>query len=117
MSLRIRPVANILAIIYLAFSPLAVVSMLWSEAEYFRLPLGILAAPWAYLSINFDIQRPTHFLSGVLFMGFAALCYAGTGWVTGAVGVLCFNFIARRTGGIEASVLVAQGRTNNGSGS
>jgi hypothetical protein len=30
---------------------------------------------------------------------------AATGWLTGAALVLCFNFIARRTGGIEASVL------------
>ena len=38
-------------------------------------------------------------------MLFGAVCYAATGWLTGAVVVLGFNFIVRRTGGIEASVL------------
>jgi len=103
LSLKIKPVAKITAILYAAFSPLVVLSMLLSGADYLRLPLGLIAPPLAYFSINFDIQRPTHFFSGVLFMVIGSLCYAGTGWVTGAVGVLFFNFIARRTGGIDSS--------------
>ena len=105
MSLKVRSVAKVFAILYAAFSPVIVISMVSSSATYFRVPLGIFAPPLTYFNINFDIQRPEHFLSGVLFMLFGAICYAATGWLTGALLVLCFNFIARRTGGIEASVL------------
>ena len=105
MSLRVGPVARALAIIYGVFSPLLIILAALSKAEYIRIPLGIIAAPLFYLNINFDIQHPTHILSAVFFTLFAAACYAATGWLTGAVVVLCFNFVARRTGGIEASVL------------
>jgi hypothetical protein len=105
MSLKVRPVARVLAILYGALSPLIVILMLLSKAEYLRIPLGIVAPPLVYLNINFDLQHPERFFSGVLLMLFGAACYAATGWLTGAAGVVCFNFIARRTGGIEASVL------------
>jgi hypothetical protein len=105
MSMKVRPVARIFAILYGVFSPFLLIIMALSKAEYLRIPLGIMAAPLFYLNINFDIQHPTHFLSGVLLILFAAACYAVTGWLTGAALVLCFNFIARRTGGIEASVM------------
>jgi hypothetical protein len=106
MSLKVSPVASVFAILYAAFSPLIVVSMLLSGADRLRIPLGLFAPPLTYLNINFDMQRPTHFLTGALFMVFAAACYAATGWLTGAVAALCFNFIAHRTGGVQASVLV-----------
>jgi len=32
----------------------------------------------------------------------AVLSYALTGWITGAVAALCFNAVAKRTGGIDA---------------
>jgi hypothetical protein len=80
------------------------ISLVLSKADTVRIPLGVVA-PLAFLNINFDLPRPEHFWSGALFTLFAAVCYAITGWLTGAALVLCFNFIARRTGGIEASVL------------
>jgi hypothetical protein len=95
----------VFAILYAGFSPLIVISMLLSKADYLRIPLGLVAPPLTFLNINFDIQRPEHFMSGMLFLLFGAACYAATGWLTGAAAVVCFNFIARRTGGIEASVL------------
>lgn len=108
MSLRIRPVAGILAILYGVLSPLAVILMMFSDAQYLRIPLGLIAPPLVYLNINFDIQHPTHFLTGILLVLFGAACYAATGWLTGVAAVVCFNFIARRTGGIEVSVLTKE---------
>ena len=108
MSLRVRPVARIFAIIYGVFSPFAVILMAFSKADYLRIPLGIIAAPLFFVNINFDIQHPTHILSAALLVLFAAACYAATGWLTGAALILCFNFIARRTGGIQASVLTKE---------
>jgi len=108
MSLRVRPVARIFAIIYGVFSPFAVILMAFSKADYLRIPLGIIAAPLFFVNINFDIQHPTHILSAALLVLFAAACYAATGWLTGAALILCFNFIARRTGGIQPSVLAKE---------
>jgi hypothetical protein len=108
MSVKATQVARVFAIFYAGFSPFIVISMLRSEADYLRIPLGLVAPPLTYLNINFDIQRPTHFLSGVLFMLFGAACYAMTGWLTGAAAAVCFNFIARRTGGIQASIFVKE---------
>ncbi len=91
--------ARVFAIFYAAFSPFIAISMLLSGADYLRIPLGLVAPPLTYLNINFNIQRPEHFISGALFMLFGVVCYAATGCLTGAVAVLCFNFIARQTGG------------------
>ena|SRR5581483_5379762 len=108
MSLKVMQVARVFAILYAAFSPLILISMLRSGAQYIRIPLGLVAPPLTYLNINFDIQRPTHSVSAVLFLLFGAACYAVTGWLTGAAAAACFNFIARRTGGIQASVFVKE---------
>ena len=105
MSLRVKPVACIFAMLYGVASPFLVIASLLAKSDYLRVPLGLMATPLFYLNINFDIEHPTHFLSGMLFMLFAAACYSATGWITGAVAVLCFNFVARRNGGIEASVI------------
>jgi hypothetical protein len=81
-----------------------------SKADNFQLPLGIMVAPLCYMNVNFDLQRPTHIWSAALLMLLAAACYTATGWLTGAALVLCFNFIERRTGAIEASVLTDETR-------
>jgi hypothetical protein len=104
MSLRVAPVARILAIMYAILSPFLIILALLTKAEYIRIPLGIVA-PLIYFNINFDLQTPTHFFSGAALMLLAAICYAATGWLTGAAAVLSFNFFARRMGGIDAFVL------------
>jgi hypothetical protein len=108
MSLKVRPVARVVAVLYTAVSPLIVILLLRSDAQYLRIPLGIVAPPLVYLNINFDMRHPTHFWSGMLLLLFGVLCYAATGWLTGALATVCFNFIARRTGGIEASLLTEE---------
>jgi hypothetical protein len=108
MSLRVGPIARVFAILYGVLSPFLVLLMALSRTEYLRIPLGVIAPPLLYLNINFDIQHPTHIVSAVLLVLFGAACYAATGWLTGAALVLCFNFIARRTGGIEASILTKE---------
>ena len=92
-------------------SPLIVILLMFSDAQYLRIPVGLVAPPLLYLNINFDIQHPRHFLTGILLVLFAGTSYAATGWITGAAAVLSFNFIARRTGGIEASVLTKESLT------
>ena len=106
-SLRIKPVALILAIGYTVISPVAVIFAVLSKEDRIRIPLGVVA-PLFHLNVNLRVQLPTSFFWGAVFMLFVMLCYAATGWVTGAAAVLVFNFIARRTGGIEASLLTSE---------
>ena len=102
LSLRIIPVARILAIVYGAMSPFLIIGMLLSKAQYIRIPLGVVA-PLLYLNINFDLEHPTTFVGGALMIVFGAACYGITGWLTGTFAVLCFNFVAGRMGGVEAT--------------
>jgi ABC-type phosphate/phosphonate transport system permease subunit len=65
------------------------------------LPVGILA-PLLTLNLNFNLPRTGSPLSNAFYCMAEILAYALTGWITGAVFALCFNFIAKATGGIDA---------------
>ena len=105
VSFRITPVARVLAIIYGLYGFAYVPILLLTGAKQIILPIGIVA-PLVFLSLNLHFAMPTHFLTGIVSAIAASLCYAVTGWLTGAAAVLAFNFVARQMGGIEASVLV-----------
>ena len=107
MSFRIAPVARILAIGYGILGPFIVIFSKLRGAEQFTLPLGVVA-PLFHLNFNLNIPMPTQWGYGLLVCLIAAICYAITGWITGAAAVLVFNFISRRVGGIEASVLTRE---------
>jgi hypothetical protein len=101
ISIRWRPVARILAIIYLV-SGLGVFCVFeFSTAPNLTLPFGVLG-PLFHLNLNVNLSRS----SSVLFNAFAGvaeiLAYALTGWITGAAIALCFNVVAKATGGIDA---------------
>jgi hypothetical protein len=101
ISIRWRPVARILAIIY-AVSGLGVLCVFeFSSAPYLTLPFGVLG-PLFHLNLNENLSRS----SSVLFNAFAGvteiLAYALTGWITGAAIALCFNIIAKTMGGTDA---------------
>jgi len=110
ISLRIAPVAKVLAIIYGVLGFAYVPTMLLIGAKEIVLPLGILG-PFIFLSLNLHFALPTHFLTAVLSVVSASLCYGITGWLTGAAVALAFNFVARLMGGVEASVLVKSSET------
>jgi hypothetical protein len=101
ISVRVSPVAKVLAIVYAVFGLSAFVTYAASGAQFLTLPFGILA-PLFHLNINFNLARS----GGVLyntFLGVAAvLSYALTGWITGTVAAVLFNVIAKHTGGIDA---------------
>jgi len=104
-SFRIEPVARVLAIIYGLFGLISVPTALFMGAKQITLPVGVFA-PLLNFTFNLHLPLPTQFLSGVLSAAAATVCYAGSGWLTGTAAVLAFNFAARLSGGIEASVLV-----------
>ena len=105
MSLRVAPVARVLAIVYGVVGFTYVPTLLLMGAKEMILPVGIVA-PLVFLSFNLHFALPTHFLTGILSAIAASLFYAVTGWLTGAAAVLAFNFVARRMGGVEAALLV-----------
>jgi hypothetical protein len=105
MSLRVTPVARVLAIIYGVLGFAYVPTLLLVGAKEMTLPVGIVA-PLVLLNLNLHFALPTHFLTGVLSALAACLCYALTGWLTGTAAVLAFNFVARRMDGIDARLLV-----------
>jgi hypothetical protein len=104
MSFRVTPIARVLAIIYGVSGFAYVPTLLLFGAKQMTLPIGVVGTV-IFLSLNLHFAVPTHFVTGVLSTLGASLCYAATGWMTGVAVVLIFNFVARRLGGIEASVL------------
>jgi hypothetical protein len=78
------------------------------------LPVRIVARLF-FLNFNLHLALPTHFVTGALSAVGASVCYTATGWLTGAAAVLAFNFVARRMGGIEASMLMKASRATGDS--
>jgi hypothetical protein len=105
LSVRVIPVARVLAIVYGVLGFAYVPALLLIDAKQMVFPVGIVGPP-VFLSLNLHFALPTHFVTGVLSMIFACLCFALTGFLTGAATGLAFNFVAKRTGGVDASVLV-----------
>lgn len=104
MSLRVTAVARVLALGYGVLAPFMVIGSKLNGAEQFTLPFGVVA-PLFHLNVNFTLPMPDHLVYGLGLCLVAGLSFALTGWLTGAAAVLVFNFIARRMGGIEASVI------------
>jgi len=108
MSFRVTPVARVLAVIYGVWGLVYVPTLLLMGAKEMILPVGIVA-PLVFLNLNLHFALPTHFVTGVLSSVGASLYYAMTGWLTGSVAALAFNFVVCRMGGIEAALLVKKG--------
>jgi hypothetical protein len=104
-SFRASKVARILAIIYGIFGFAYVPTLLLVGAKQMVVPIGIVA-PMVFLNFNLRFAPPSGFIGGVFSTVAAVFCYAITGWLTGTAAVLVFNFVARRMGGIDASILV-----------
>jgi hypothetical protein len=101
ISVRVAPVARVLAIAYAVFGLSAFVVYAVGGAGSLTLPLGVLA-PVFHLNLNFNLARSSGVLYNIFLCVAAVLSYAATGWITGAVGALCFNVISKQTGGIDA---------------
>jgi len=113
LSLRVAPFARVLAVIYAVVGLTMVPVLLVTGAKEMILPIGILA-PLVRLNLNLHMALPSHFLTGLSSAVAASVCYAFTGWLTGAVAVLAFNLIAGRMGGIEVSEWVKDTRLDEG---
>jgi len=101
ISIRPSPVARIFAIIYTFFGLTALLLFAFSGAQYIKLPFGVVA-PLFYLNINLSLARPDGVWSGAFLCLATILSYTVTGWITGIAVTVCFNFVAKRVGGIDS---------------
>jgi len=100
-SIRVASVALILMVTYAVFGLIAFVVVAVGNTQYLTLPFGFVA-PLFHLNFNFNLERSSNVFSNLFACIAAILFYSATGWLTGAVSALCFNFVAKRIGGIDA---------------
>ena len=101
ISVQPVPVARIFSLLYAVCGLVAFVQYALSNAQTFILPVGIMMGVF-HLNMNFQLARSTDLLAnGFLCIG-AVLSYALSGWITGVAISLGFNFVAQKTGGIDA---------------
>ena len=101
IGVRIGHFARVLAIAYAVFGLSAFIFFAISKADYLTLPFGVLA-PLFHLNVNLNLVRSSSVFYNVFLCVAAVLSYALTGWITGVVAALCFNAVAKQTGGIDA---------------
>ena len=108
ISVRPAPVARVFALTYAVCGLVAFIYYASSSMQTFILPIGILMGVF-HLNMNFQLGRSPDLLANAFLCIGAVLCYALSGWITGVTLTLCFNFIAQKTGGIDAKfVTVAE---------
>jgi hypothetical protein len=105
ISVRVAPVARILAIAYAVFGLGAFLVYTFGRGESLTLPFGVLA-PLFHLNLNLNLGRSSDVLYNMFLCVSSLLSYGLTGWITGAVAAVCFNVIAKHTGGIDAKYVV-----------
>lgn len=101
ISIRVEPVARVLAIAYSFFGLVAFIVFAAGSAEALTLPFGVLA-PLFQLNVNLNLPRSGGILYNIFSCAAAVLSYSVTGWITGAAAAICFNVIAKWRGGIDA---------------
>jgi hypothetical protein len=98
------PVALVLSIVYAVFGIGSFLIFTFTDAPFLTLPIGFVATLIDF-SINLHLPRTNSLGFIVLYAIAAPLIYALTGAITGGVGTLCFNFIAKQLDGIPAKFI------------
>jgi hypothetical protein len=101
VSVRVASVARVVGIAYAGFGIVAFYLFAVHGAEQLTLPVGIVA-PLVYLNLNLHLARSTSVFYNIFLALSSVISYGLTGLLTGAVSALCFNFVAKHTGGIDA---------------
>jgi hypothetical protein len=109
ISIRPAPVARLFALTYAICGLGSFVVWTFTSLQTYYLPVGLVMGIF-HLTMNFQIGRSPDLLANAFLCVGSILSYALTGWITGVVLTLCLNFIAQKTGGIDAKfVSVADG--------
>jgi hypothetical protein len=106
ISVRPAPVARVFALTYAVCGLAAFLVFAFSSLQTFILPVGIIIGIFR-LNMNFQLARSTDLIANAFLCIGAVLSYAFSGWITGVTVTLCFNFIAKKTGGIDARFVSA----------
>ena len=101
ISVRPAPVARVFALAYAVCGLAAFIVFAFSSLQTFTLPVGIIMGIF-HLNMNFQLARSTDLIVNAFLCVGAVFSYALSGWMTGVAVTFCFNFIAKKTGGIDA---------------
>jgi hypothetical protein len=107
ISVRPGPVARLFAIIYAVCGLSAFVVWAFTGLQTYYLPLGFVMGLFR-VSVNLQFGRSSDLLNNALLCAGSIVSYALTGWITGIVLTLAFNFLAQKTGGIDARFVSAR---------
>jgi hypothetical protein len=99
--INVGAVGRVLGIVYAFFGLANFLTYTFGNAPFLILPIGLLMGI-IHLHINFHLARSASLLYNVFLCPASILAYAVSGWITGIVVALCFNFVAKNMGGIEA---------------
>jgi hypothetical protein len=98
------PVALVLSIVYAFFGIGSFFVFAFTDAPNLTLPIGFDAS-LLHLNINLNLPRTNSIGFTLLYAVAAPLTFALSGAITGGVGTLCFNLIAKQLGGIPAKFI------------
>lgn len=101
ISVRPAPVAGIFALIYALCGLQAFIHYALGSFQTFTLPIGLIMGIF-HENVNINLRRSPDLIANVLLCAESVFSYALSGWISGLVLVLCFNFFAGITGGIDA---------------
>jgi hypothetical protein len=101
LALKIQPIARVFATIYAVFGLLSWIAFRVAGMSYITLPFGIIG-PLVHLNFNLTLPRSNNLFYNLLLVLGSIGSFALTGWLTAAVGVFCFNLVAKRRRGISA---------------
>jgi hypothetical protein len=102
VSVELAPVARVFAVTYAFFGLVAFVLYAFNSDRVFVLPVGVVMGIF-HLNLNLQLSRSTYPLSNAFLCAAAIFSYGLTGAMTGMAVTLCFNVVAKKTGGIEVS--------------
>ena len=109
---KVQPIASVFAVIYAGLGAFFWITYCVSGVDYITLPVGVIA-PLLNLNFNFHLHRSSSILYNLLLLLGSLLSYGFSGWVTSAVGVICFNAIAKMKGGINADFIRLREQRSN----
>jgi|SRR5689334_12316517 hypothetical protein len=104
VGIRVEPFARVLGITYTVFGLSAYAVFAIKGSDNITLPFGVLA-PLVSLDFTLSLPRSNGVFYNVFLCLASVLSYALSGWITGVAGALCFNAVAKQTGGIDAKYL------------
>lgn len=115
ISVRPVPIGQIFALTYAVFGLAAFIQFAASKIQAINLPVGILIGIF-HLNLNFHVNRSADLLANAFLCVGAVFSYGLSGWITGIAVALCFNFVAQKTGGIDAKFVVTEDSSTSSAG-